>query len=657
MRRAPAGCRTQRAVSGGKEGFVPTLTLSRIESPDALRDLAKSLQASATGKTVVSVCRGTGCTASGSGQLYEAFLEAAQDLGLNDELEIKGTGCHGLCQLGPLVVIRPEGIFYNNVKADDAAEILERTVKGGELIDRLLYRAEEGPIVHEHEVPFYSRQYRIALRLNGLIDPMDIEEYVRTDGYQALAKVLYAYSPEQVIEEITKSGLRGRGGGGFPTGRKWASCRKAREGVKYVICNGDEGDPGAFMDRSIMEANPHAVLEGIIIGSYAVGAHQGFIYVRAEYPLAVKTLRKALEQARRLGLLGQNILGSGHSFEIEIVRGAGAFVCGESTALTASLEGRVGEPRDKYIHTVESGLWEKPTVLNNVETWANVPVIVARGADWFSSIGSEGSKGTKVFSLVGKVRNTGLIEVPMGITLREIIHDIGGGIPEDKKFKAVQTGGPSGGCIPAEYLDLPVDFDRLKEVGSMMGSGGMIVMDEETCMVDVARYFLDFLREESCGRCTPCREGLQRMYQILEKICNGEAEEEDLKLLEETAEFVRNASLCALGASAPNPVLSTIRYFRDEYEAHILDKRCPAGVCRALITYRIDPELCICCGRCASSCPVECIAGKKGKPPAKAREKDKTAGKVGAPFKIDEEVCIRCGVCFDVCPVDAVNRT
>ena len=625
-----------------------------------MQELAESLKRDSGSKPVVSVCRGTGCTSSGSREVHAALQKAAEELGMADEIEIKGTGCHGLCELGPLVVVRPRGVFYKRVKPEDAAEILQKTVKSGELVERLLYEAGGQQVVCEHDVPFYKKQHRIALRLNGLIDPMSIEDYIREGGYQSLAKVLFHYSPEQVIDEIKRSGLRGRGGGGFPTGRKWESCRKADGEVKYVICNGDEGDPGAFMDRSIMEANPHAVIEGIIIGSYAIGAEQGYIYVRAEYPLAVRTLQKALEQAREMGLLGKDILGSEHSFDIAIARGGGAFVCGESTALMASVEGHVGEPRAKHIHTVESGLWEKPTTLNNVETWANVPVIIERGADWFASIGSEGSKGTKVFSLVGKVKNTGLVEVPMGITLREIIYDIGGGIPGDKAFKAVQTGGPSGGCIPAEHLDTPVDFDELKKVGSMMGSGGMIVMDEDSCMVDVARYFLDFLRDESCGKCTPCREGNQRMFEILDKICAGKATQADLELLEDIADVVKNTSLCQLGKTAPNSVLSTIKYFRHEYEAHIKDKRCPAGVCRALIAFSIDPQVCICCGRCAKECPVQCISGKKGKPPAKAKEDEaagKKKGKVGEPFKIDEQQCVKCGTCFDVCPVGAVKRT
>ncbi|MFO7957100.1 MAG: NADH-quinone oxidoreductase subunit NuoF [Candidatus Brocadiia bacterium] len=617
--------------------------------------MADSLRSSASERSIC-ICLGTGCAANGGQEVFDAFKEAAERLDEEGTLEIRRTGCHGFCERGPVVVVRPPGIFYNEVQPENAEAVVEKALTSDEPVEDLLYRWEGERLVREEEVPFYKHQRRIALRLNGHIDPLDIRDYIREGGYSALATALLRYTPEQVIEEVSDSGLRGRGGGGFPTGRKWASCRNAEGEVKYVICNGDEGDPGAFMDRSIMEANPHAVLEGMIIGSYAIGAHEGFIYVRQEYPLAQVTLHTALEQAREYGLLGERILGSRHNFDIEIVRGGGAFVCGESTALMASIEGRVGEPRAKHIHTVESGLWERPTTLNNVETWANVPVIIERGADWFSSIGSEGSKGTKVFSLVGKVKNTGLVEVPMGITLREIIYDIGGGIQGDKEFKAVQTGGPSGGCIPAEYLDLEVDFDRLTEVGSMMGSGGMIVMDEDSCMVDVARYFLNFLTEESCGKCTPCREGNKRMLQILERICGGEADMADLELLEDLADVVKTTSLCALGTSAPNPVLSTIKYFRDEYEAHIKEKRCPAGVCRALITFSIDPEVCICCGRCARECPVECISGETGKAPSKATDEDREQGKVGRPFSIDQETCIKCGTCLDVCPAGAVQK-
>jgi len=628
------------------------------------------------GRIKLKVGMGTCGLAAGSGQLARGLREEVTQRGV--DAEVSSTACIGLCQHEPLVDVQVPGqsrVLYGDLDQAQASILVEALDAGEVLAEHALLRQDEDEVLltgekrllatergleqvtHWREHPFYGGQMRIAMRNCGIIDPDSIEEYIARGGYLALLKALTELEPEEIIDCVTLSGLRGRGGGGYPTGRKWASCRKAHGNPKYVICNADEGDPGAYMDRSILEGDPHTVLEGLIIGGYAIGSSQGYIYVRGEYPLARQKLVRAIEQAEELGLLGKDIFGSGFGFSVDIVRGGGAFVCGESTALTASIEGRVGEPRDKYIHTVESGLWEKPTVLNNVETWANVPPILMLGSEWFSSIGSEGSKGTKVFSLVGKVCNTGLIEVPMGISLREIIYDIGGGMPEGKQFKAVQTGGPSGGCIPAQHLDLPVDFDRLKEVGSMMGSGGMIVMDEDTCMVDVARYFMDFLREESCGKCTPCREGNQRMYQILERICNGEAQMEDLALLEETAEFVQNASLCALGTSAPNPVLSTVRYFRDEYEAHIRDKKCPAGVCKALISFSVDAEKCICCGRCAKDCPAGCITGKKGKPPARAKEKDRAAGKVGEPFQIDQEACIRCGVCFDACPADAIIRT
>jgi len=637
--------------------MVSVETTQRLDSTAALRELAQSLKVAGGQKAVVSVCLGTGCAANGAGELHEALLGALDELGMADRVEVRSTGCHGFCELGPVVVTRPQGIFYKGAQPGNARDVLRSAAGEIEPVEELLYEADGQRIAHERDVPFYKRQMRIALRFNGLIDPFSIEDYILEGGYLALAKALDGLTPEEVIDEVSRSGLRGRGGGGFATGRKWASCRQAHGEPRYVICNGDEGDPGAFMDRSIMEANPHAVLEGMLIGSYAIGASEGYIYVRAEYPLAVRTLTAAIEQARQYGVLGQNILGSGHSFDVKIARGGGAFVCGESTALMASVEGHVGEPRAKHIHTVESGLYERPTTLNNVETWSNVPVIIERGAEWFSQIGTEKSKGTKVFSLVGKVKNTGLVEVPMGITLREIIYDIGGGPPDGKEFKAVQTGGPSGGCIPAQHLDMPVDFDALTKVGSMMGSGGMIVMDEDSCMVDVARYFLDFLRQESCGKCTPCREGNRRMFEILDDICNGRATEDDLALLEEIADLVKNTSLCALGKSAPNPVLSTIRYFRDEYEAHIKDRRCPAGVCKALVTFSIDPEQCICCGRCARDCPVECISGRPGKAPAKATEQDRQKGKVGQPFAIDPAACIKCGNCLDVCPAGAVERT
>ncbi len=637
--------------------MTESITTGKMNSPADLNKYAQALKKAAEGQKVISVCLGTGCRAGGSEDVYNALCETAKKTGGEGDAVIMGSGCHGLCALGPLVVIQPDDIFYNNVAPEDASEIYEKSIDADQkVVDRLLYNTDKKVCKCRSEIPFYESQKRIALALNGIVEPRKIEDYIREDGYKALAKALYDFDPEDIVSEICRAGLRGRGGGGFPTGRKWQTCLEVDADDKVVICNADEGDPGAFMDRSIIEANPHAVIEGMLVGAYAIGAKEGYVYIRKEYPLALKTLRKALEQAREYGLLGDDILGSGFSFDINIARGGGAFVCGESTALTASIEGRVGEPRIKHIHTTESGLWGRPTVLNNVETWANVPAILARGADWFASIGTEGSKGTKVFSLVGDIENTGLIEVPMGITLRQIIDDVGGGIADGKKFKAVQTGGPSGGCIPDQYLDMPVDFDSLTEVGSMMGSGGLVVMDEDSCMVDVARYFLDFLRKESCGKCTPCRDGTEQMFRILDRICSGEAGEHDLETLENVAELVAETSLCKLGSSAPNPVLSTVRYFRDEYEAHIRDKKCPAGVCTALIEFDIDPEKCICCGRCAKQCPVDCITGKAGKLPDKATDEDKEKGKVGEPFTLDKSRCVKCGSCYDVCPADAVMR-
>ena len=538
-------------------------------------------------------------------------------------------------------MFRPEKIMYVRVTPDDVPEIVEESILKKNVIERLLYTdpVSGKKIIHEDEVPFYKRQQRLVFGSNGMIDPTSIEDYLAIGGYSAIVKVLFEMEPEEVIEEIKKSGLRGRGGGGFPTGIKWETCRNApsKNGTRYVICNADEGDPGAYMDRSLLEGNPHSIIEGMLIGAYAIGSNQGYVYVRHEYPLAVQNLGIALDQAGEIGLLGKNILGSDFTFDIKISRGGGAFICGESTALMASLEGKIGEPRSKHIHTSVSGLHGKPSNLNNVETWANVPTIINRGVQWYSGIGTEGSKGTKIFSLVGKINNTGLVEVPMGITLREIIYDIGGGIPGGKKFKAVQTGGPSGGCIPESLIDLPVDFDKLKEVGSIMGSGGMIVMDESTCMVDVARYFVKFLTEESCGKCVPCREGLDRMLDILTDITEGNGKEESIELLEELGSIIKETSLCALGGTAPNPVLSTIRYFSEEYEAHIKEHRCPAGVCKALITFTIDEDLCNGCGKCARSCPQEAISGAKKE-----------------PHNIDQALCIKCGLCRDNCKFNAV---
>ncbi|MBN1368201.1 MAG: 4Fe-4S binding protein [Dehalococcoidales bacterium] len=616
--------------------------MKKLSSAKELEVFRNSLlENRASEQLCITVCGGTGCTTSGSTSVSEAFRSEIRKQNIGDKVTVKTTGCHGFCERGPVIVIKPKGIFYQQVKAEDVPEIISETILNDKVIDRLLYTDPSSgkQIVYEHDVPFYKTQNRLILGNNGIIDPTSIEDYIAAGGYLALSKTLFNMQPEAVIQEITKSGLRGRGGGGFLTGSKWESTRRAHEEPKYLICNCDEGDPGAFMDRSLMEGNPHSVLEGMIIGAFAIGCHEGFIYVRNEYPLAVQNARIAIEQAEQAGLLGKNILGSGFDFTVKINKGGGAFVCGESTALMASLEGKVGEPRAKYVHTSEVGLWDKPTNLNNVETWANIPLIINKGADWFFNIGTPTSKGTKIFSLVGKINNTGLIEVPMGITLREIIYNIGGGITGGKKFKAVQTGGPSGGCIPEKLLDMKVDFDELAKVGSMMGSGAMIVMDEDNCMVDIAKYFISFLEEESCGKCTPCREGIKRMKEILTDITEGKGKEGDIELLEELAAGVKDASLCGLGQSAPNPVLSTIRYFRDEFEAHIKEKRCPAGVCRALIRYYIVAEKCVSCGKCVKTCPQNAITQPEKK----------------KPVVLDAEKCIRCGSCKDVCKFNAIE--
>jgi len=555
--------------------------VAKLKSVGELETLRKSITGKRDPKkAVITVCNGTGCHAHGCQAVTAAFQDEVKKQKLESKVDIRATGCHGFCERGPLVVIKPKDIFYQRVRVKDVPEILTETVGRGNVIERMLYtdRQSGKKITREGDVPFYKLQKRLVFGNNGLIDPTSLEDYLAVGGYAALAKAL-KMTPEAIIAEVKKAGLRGRGGGGFPTGNKWESTRKAKGETKYVICNADEGDPGAYMDRSLVEGNPHSVLEGMIIGAYAIGANQGYIYIRNEYPLAVRHVQTAVEQAEAQGLLGKNILGSGYDFTIKIQRGGGAFICGESTALMASLEGRVGEPRAKYVHTSEQGLWGQPTNLNNVETWANVPLIINNGADWYRQIGTENSKGTKIFSLVGNITNTGLVEVPMGITLREIIYDIGGGIPKGRKFKAVQTGGPSGGVIPESLLDLPVDFDALDKVGSMMGSGGMIVMDDKTCMVNIANYFVSFLEGESCGKCLPCREGLRQMKGILTGITEGRGKKGDIELLEELSAVIIDAALCALGSTAPNPVLSTIKYFRDEYEAHIKDKICPAGVC------------------------------------------------------------------------------
>ncbi len=585
-------------------------------------------------KTKVSVCSGTGCRAYDSEKVIDSLKAKLLDQGLNDKIDLVTTGCHGFCELGPVMVVYPEGISYFKIKPDDIDDIINETLSQGKVVDRLLYVDPEGNVItKEHDIPFYKHQNRVVFGSNQSIDPENIDDYLALDGYKALATCIGSLSPEEVLEIVKKAKLRGRGGGGFPAGQKWEATRNAPGDVKYVIVNADEGDPGAYMDRSILEGNPHSVLEGLLIGAYAIGCQKGFIYIRQEYPLAVEHLDRAISQMRELGLLGENILGTGFNFDIIVHRGAGAFVSGESSALMSSIEGKVGEPRPKYIRTSISGIHGCPSDLNNVETWANVPIIINKGADWFTSIGTEGSKGTKIFSLVGKVNNTGLVEVPMGMKLHDIIYKIGGGIRDGKKFKAVQTGGPSGGVIPEDMLDLPVDFDALDKVGSMMGSGGMIVMDEDTCMVDVAKYFLEFLADESCGKCVPCREGITQMLHILRMICAGEGKPGDLELLEEIAAMTKECSLCALGQSAPNPVLSSLKYFHAEYEAHVNEQCCPAHVCKDLITYHIDPAKCKGCGKCLRNCAVGAISGSKKE-----------------PHVIDLEKCTKCDTCFLVCP-------
>jgi len=589
-------------------------------------------------KLCIAICAGTGCRALGCDLVISAFKEEIKRKGLEDEVDVKETGCPGFCEKGTIVVIYPEGIYYLQVQPDDVPEIISEIIKGKRVIERLLYTdpSTGEKATYESEIAFYKNQKRLLIGNNIKTDSKKIEDYLVLGGYRALAKALFEMTPEQVIEEVKRSNLRGRGGGGFPAGRKWETCRNTPEEPKYVIVNCDEGDPGAFMDRALMEGTPHSVLEGLIIGAYAIGSSEGFIYVRQEYPLAVENVSIAIKQAEEYGLLGENILGSGFNFNVEVHRGAGAFVSGESSALMTAIEGKVGEPRPKYIHTTESGIWEKPSNLNNVETWANIPVIINNGAEWFNSIGTEGSKGTKILSLVGKVNNTGLVEVPMGITLRDVIFKIGGGIPDGKRFKAVQTGGPSGGIIPEQYLDTPVDFDELTKLGSIMGSGGMVVMDEDTCMVDLARFFIDFLCDESCGKCVPCREGLDQMREILNNIVAGKGEEGDIELLEKIGATMSDFSLCALGTTAANPVLTTLRYFGDEYEAHIKEKRCPALLCKDLISYYIDPKKCIACMLCLNNCPVDAIDGEKGK-----------------IHVVEQSKCTKCGTCYDVCPPKA----
>jgi NADH-quinone oxidoreductase subunit F len=615
--------------------------MKQLKTAEDLNQLRNDiLEAHTPEKIKITVCGGTGCHAYGTEKVADIFNKKIDEENLSDKAILLVTGCHGFCEQGPIVVIRPKNIFYANVKPKDVPEIINETVINGKIIDRLLFidPLSEKKVNLEDEIPFYANQTRLLFGKNGIIDPRILEDYIAIGGYSALAKALSELKPEEIINEVKEANLRGRGGAGFPTGYKWESCQKAQGEVKYVLCNADEGDPGAYANRSLLEGNPHSVLEGMIIGAYAIGASKGYIYVRTEYPLAVELFKNALKNAKEGGLLGKNILGSGFDFDVKIARGAGAFVCGESSALMASIEGKAGEPRAKHIHATESGLWGCPSTLNNVETWANIPLIVEKGADWFSKIGTEKSKGTKIFSLVGKINNTGLVEVPMGITLKEIIYDIGGGVPDGKKFKAIQIGGPSGGCIPEDLLHLPVDFDSLTEAGAMMGSGGMIVMDERTCMVDVAKFFTDFLKEESCGKCVPCRDGLMQLHGMLTKITEGEGQEGDIEFFEEMADWMSKASLCQLGATASNPVLSTLQYFKDEYIAHIEDKKCPAGVCKALITFTINNEKCTGCGVCKKRCPQEAISGEKK-----------------GPHTISQEKCIQCGICEDSCKFDSVE--
>ncbi len=589
----------------------------------------------------VLVCGGTGCTSSGSKQIIAKLNEEIEKNNIVKDVKVVQTGCHGLCALGPIMIVYPEGTFYSMISVDDVPEIVSEHLANGRVVTRCVYdeTITEDGFQSMHETAFYKKQNRVALRNCGLIDPEDINEYIARDGYQALGKVLKEMTPDDVIKCLLDSGLRGRGGGGFPTGRKWQLAMGNDADQKYVCCNADEGDPGAFMDRSVLEGDPHVVLEAMAIAGYVIGANQGYIYVRAEYPIAVDRLKIAIAQAREQGLLGKDIFGTGFDFDVDLRLGAGAFVCGEETALLTSIEGQRGEPHPRPPFPAVKGLWEKPTILNNVETYANIPQIILKGADWFASMGTEKSKGTKVFALGGKVNNVGLVEIPMGTTLREIVEEIGGGIPNGKKFKAAQTGGPSGGCISADNYDIPIDYDNLIAIGSMMGSGGLIVMDEDSCMVDIAKFFLEFTVDESCGKCTPCRIGTTRLLELLNKISDGKATMEDLDKIEELAAYMKQNALCALGQTAANPVLSTIKNFRDEYVAHIVDKKCPAGVCKNLLTYSIDPEKCKGCTMCAKNCPAEAITGEKKK-----------------PHEIDPDKCLKCGVCMSKCKFDAIVR-
>ncbi len=625
--------------------------MKSLEELNVIRDKMKghieirrqSSDGSAEKKYQVLVCGGTGCTSSGSAKIIARLQEEVKKNGLEDNVEIVKTGCFGLCALGPIMIVYPEGAFYSMVKEDEIPEIVEKHLKNGEVDTKYLYAetVTENGIKSLNETNFYKKQHRVALRNCGVINPENIDEYIGTDGYQALAKVLKEMSPEDVIQTILDSGLRGRGGGGFPTGMKWKLARTIVPNAdqKYVCCNADEGDPGAFMDRSVLEGDPHVVLEAMAIAGYAIGANQGYIYVRAEYPIAIHRLEIAIKQAREYNLLGKDIFGTGFDFDIELRFGAGAFVCGEETALMTSIEGNRGEPRPRPPFPAEKGLYQKPTILNNVETYANVPRIILEGAQWFASMGTEKSKGTKVFALGGKINNTGLVEVPMGTTLREVVEEIGGGIPKGKKFKAAQTGGPSGGCIPAEHFDVPIDYDNLIAIGSMMGSGGLIVMDEDNCMVDIAKFFLEFTVDESCGKCTPCRVGTKRLLEILTKITEGKGTLEDIDKMEELCYYIKANSLCGLGQTAPNPVLSTLKYFRNEYVAHVVDKKCPAGVCKKLLSFEIDPAKCKGCTACARVCPGGAIEGT-----------------IKNPHVINKDKCLKCGACIEKCKFGAISK-
>jgi len=623
------------------------MLLNRADIQEAREHYKTALGAQ---KKKILVCAGTGCVAGGSLEIHAELVRLIESKGIpcvvslekephDHSIGVKKSGCHGFCEMGPLVRIEPHGWLYIKVKLEDCADIIEQSIVGDNVVDRLTYRKNEQHYPTQEEIPFYKKQTRLVLEHCGHIDATSVQEYLAIGGYKAFEKALFEMSPDEIVKEIEESNLRGRGGGGFPTGRKWSQVKRQNSEVKFIVCNGDEGDPGAFMDRSVMEGDPHRMLEGMMIAGIACGAAYGYIYVRAEYPLAISRLEAAITQNRAFGLLGDNILGSGRSFDIQISKGAGAFVCGEGSALTTSIEGKRGMPRVKPPRTVEQGLYGKPTVLNNVETFANVPLIINRGAAWYKSIGPEKSPGTKAFALTGNIENTGLIEVPMGTTLREVIFDIGGGIRGGAGFKAVQIGGPSGGCLTQEHLDLPLDFDSLKKAGAMIGSGGLVVMDENTCMVEVARFFMNFTQNESCGKCVPCREGTKRMLQILERIVAGQGEIEDLDLLLELADTISSTALCGLGKTAPLPVISTIKYFRDEYEAHVIEKRCPAKNCQKLKKIVIDPALCRGCSKCSRGCPVEAISGK-----------------IKEPFVIDQAKCIKCGACIETCPFKAIRE-